>query len=86
MRYPLLRLALLSAAAVLVHGYHLGADDAEIYVPGIKKVADPSLYPFGSEFFQSHAHLSFFPDLVGGVARLTRLPSDLVIFACHLAG
>jgi len=85
-RTPILRLSLIATAAVLVHGYHLGVDDAEIYVPGIKKAADPSLYPFGSEFFQSHAHLSFFPDLVGGVARLTRLPTDLVIFMCHLLG
>jgi len=85
-RNPLLKLALLSAAAVLVHGYHLGVDDAEIYVPGIKKVADPTLYPFGAEFFQSHARLSFFPNLVGGFARVTHLPPDLVIFACHLLG
>jgi hypothetical protein len=86
LRNPILRLSLIAAAAVLVHGYHQGVDDAEIYIPGIKKAADPSLYPFGAEFFQSHAHLSFFPDLVGGIARLTRLPSDLVIFGCHLLG
>src|SRR5579883_2621402 len=58
-------LAALAGAAVLVHGYHLGVDDAEIYVPGIKKAADPDLYPFGAEFFQHHANLSLFPNLVG---------------------
>ena len=78
-------LLLLAAAAVLIHGYHLGADDAAIYVPAIKSVADPSLYPFGSEFFMSHAHLSLFPDLVGDSARLTRLPVDFMIFAWHAA-
>jgi hypothetical protein len=77
-------LLLLAAIAVLVHGYHLGADDAAIYVPAIKHVADPSLYPFGSEFFMSHAHLSLFSDIVGDSARLTRLPIDLVVFAWHL--
>jgi hypothetical protein len=82
---PLLKLLLLAALAVLVHGYHLGADDAAIYVPAIKKVADPSLYPFGAEFFLSHAHLSFFADLVGDSARLTRLPIDFVIFVWHAA-
>jgi len=80
-----LALLLVTAMAVLIHGYHLGADDAAIYVPAIKSVADPSLYPFGSEFFMSHAHLSFFPDIVGGSARLTRLPIDFVIFAWHAA-
>jgi hypothetical protein len=72
--------------AVLIHGYHLGVDDAAIYVPAIKSVADPTLYPFGSEFFMSHAHLSFFPDIVGESARLTRLPIDFVIFGWHAAG
>lgn len=79
-------LLLLAAVAVLVHGYHLGADDAAIYVPAIKRVADPGLYPFGSEFFMSHAHLSFFSDIVGDSARLTRIPVDLVIFVWHFAG
>jgi hypothetical protein len=83
---PVIGLLLITAAAVCVQGYHLGADDAAIYVPGIKKAADPGLYPFGAEFFQSHANLSLFPNLVGGSARLTGLPADLVIFAWHLAG
>jgi hypothetical protein len=81
-----LRLALIAALAVLVHGYHLGVDDAAIYVPAIKRVADPTLYPFGAEFFMSHAHLSFFPELIGGSARLSHLPIDAVIFAWHVAG
>ena len=85
-RTPLvaLRLGAITALAVLVHGYHLGVDDAAIYVPAIKRVADPTLYPFGAEFFMSHAHLSFFPELIGGSARLSRLPIDVVIFAWHV--
>ena len=85
-RTPFLRLALLTALAVLVHGYHLGVDDSEIYIPAIKRVADPGLYRFGSEFFESHARLSFFPELIGYSARLTRLPIDSVIFLWHLVG
>ena len=79
------RLLFLASLAVLVHGYHLGADDAEIYIPAIKRVADPRLYPFGSEFFMSHAHFSLFPDLVGDSARLTHLPINFVIFCWHIA-
>ena len=79
-------LLLISALAVVVHGYHLGVDDAAIYVPAIKKVADPGLYPFGAEFFLSHAHLSLFSNLVGDSARLTRLPVDLMIFVWHVGG
>ena len=67
-----------------MHGYHLGVDDSAIYVPAIKRVADPNLYPFGSEFFMSHAHLSIFAMLVGGPARLLNLPVDWVIFGGHV--
>src|ERR1039458_4279996 len=77
-------LALVAALAVLIHGYHLGADDAAIYVPAIKRVADPGLYPFGAEFFMSHARLSCFADLVGYSAKLSHLPVDLVIFLWHV--
>ena len=84
-RNPVPGLLAIAFLAVLVHGYHLGADDAAIYVPAIKQVADPTLYPFGAEFFLSHAHLSFFPNLVGGSARLTHLPVDAAIFLWHLA-
>jgi len=84
-RSPTLRLSSIAFFAVFVHGYHLGVDDAEIYIPAIKHAADPGLYPFGSEFFMSHAHLSLFPDLVGYSARLTHLPIDFVIFAWHVA-
>lgn len=83
---PVMGLASLSIAAVVVHGYHLGVDDAEIYVPAIKRAADPGLFPFGSDFFMSHAHLSLFPDLVGGFARLTHISADAAIFLCHLLG
>jgi len=68
----MLGLALLAALAMLIHGYHLGADDAAIYVPAIKRVADPALYPFGAEFFMSHAHLSCFADLVAWLCAESR--------------
>jgi hypothetical protein len=76
-------LAIIASAAVFVHGYHLGTDDAEIYVPAMKKVADPQLFPFYSEFFMRQASLSFVPDLIGKSARLTRLPIDWTIFLWH---
>src|ERR1700674_5127812 len=84
-RSAVARLILIAFLAVLVQGYHLGVDDAEIYEPAIKRAADPSLYPFGSEFFMSHAHWSLFPELVGMPARLTHLPIDFVIFSWHVA-
>ena len=71
-----LLLLLITLLSIVVHGYHTGTDDAAIYVPGIKKTADPSLYPFGSEFFMHHAGLSLFAHLVAAVTWLTRLPIE----------
>jgi len=73
----------LAVTAIAVQGYHLGVDDAEIYIPGIKRAADSGLFPFGSEFFMSHARLSLFPALVGGSARFAHLPADVAIFIWH---
>ena len=83
---PFLRLAALASAALLVHGYHLGADDAAIYIPGIKHAFDPELYSFGAQFFTMHSRLSLFSTLVGGSARLISLPIDWVILLWHWAG
>jgi len=84
LRYPWLRLLLLAFATVLVQGYHSGVDDAEIYLPAIKYVFDPHLYPFGREFFLSHAHLSLFAATVGTSARLLHLPVETAVFFWHL--
>jgi hypothetical protein len=83
---PFFRLSLLASASLLIHGYHLGADDAAIYVPGIKRAFDPELYGFGSQFFMMHAQRSVFSMLVGVPARLAHVPIDGVILAFHWMG
>ncbi len=79
-----LYLAVLTAVSLLVHGYHPAAEDSEIYVPGIKIILNPSLYPFGREFFASHARLTLFPNLIAATVRFSHLPFDLVIFFWHV--
>ncbi|MGB8479079.1 MAG: hypothetical protein WCE63_09575 [Acidobacteriaceae bacterium] len=79
-------LLLLTLFAVLVHGYHLGTDDAAIYIPAIKKAFDPQLYPFGSEFFMEHGRLSIFSPLVAISAHLFHLPIDVAIFLWYVFG
>jgi len=85
-REPFLKLLLVALGAVLVHGYHLGADDAAIYVPAVKKAFDPALYPFGAEFFEHHGRLSIFSWLVAQTAKLGHMPPDLAIFLWHILG
>lgn len=78
------KLFLLALAALFVHGYHLGTGDAAIYVPAVKKIFDPQLYPFGSEFFMEHERLSIFSHLVAWSARLFHLPIDVAIFLWYI--
>lgn len=74
-------LLLISLAAILVHGYHPGVEDAEIYLPGVKQSLDPSLYPHNAAFFASHAHLTLFPKLIAGSVRISHLPLGWAMFA-----
>src|SRR5713101_6812643 len=66
----------LTAAAALVHGYHPFVEDAEIYVPGIKKLLNPALYSLNDGFFASHAKLTLFPNLIAWSVRITHLPLE----------
>jgi len=75
-----LLLSLLTLGALLVHGYHPWAEDAEIYLPGVEKVLHPELFPFNAEFFEAHAHLTFFPNVVAASVRLSHLPLEVVLF------
>ena len=83
-RKDLLILLLLTFTALLIHGYHPGVEDSEIYLAGVEKTLDPSLFPIGNQYFESHAHLSFFAPLIADSIRLTHLPFDWAIFLWHV--
>ncbi len=78
-------LALITAGAIVVHGYHPYIEDAEIYVPGIKKALNPALYPYNTGFFASHARLSLFPNLIADSVKLTHLPFDWALLLWQYA-
>jgi hypothetical protein len=78
-------LLLLTAGALLVHGYHPYAEDAEIYLPGVEKILHPGLFPSGQEFFASHASLTIFPNLIAFSLRVTHLPMETGLFLWHVA-
>jgi hypothetical protein len=77
-------LALLTLGALLVHGYHPWAEDSGIYIPGAEKILHPELFPFNSQFFESHAHLTFFPNLIAASVRVSHLPLDVMLFFWQL--
>jgi hypothetical protein len=81
---PLLWLAALTPAILLLHGYHPFADDAGIYTAGIRKLADPSLYRPDAPFVLAHTRLSIFAHLLALIIRVTRVPLDLLLFLTYL--
>lgn len=74
-----LLLIALAMAAIVVHGYHSAVEDAEIYLPAIKKALHPSLYPHNDIFFMSHARMTMFPKLIAASVRFSHLPLDWVL-------
>ncbi len=74
----------LSALIFLVHGFHPYADDAGIYVAGIQKLIDPSLYSADAIFVVSHTRLSVFAHLLAGLARLTHLPLEWLLLLIYI--
>ena len=78
-------LLLLTLGALLVHGYHPWVEDAEIYLPGVQKILQPQLFPFNAQFFEAHARLTLFPNLVAASVRLSHLPLEAVLFFWQLA-
>jgi hypothetical protein len=83
-RPPFLALAFTAIAVFFLHGYHLGVEDSEIYLPAVKKLINPALFKFAPEFFLSHGHLSIFSPLLAWTARLTHLSADWTILAWYL--
>ncbi len=63
-----------------MHGYHPGAEDAEIYLPGVEKILQPELFPFNAQFFESHAHMTLFPNLIAASVEVSHLPLSVVTF------
>ena len=75
---------LLTAVALLIHGYHPYAEDAEIYLPGVLKILNPRLFPANAEFFGEHAGHSLYPNLIALSVRVTHLPLPWAAFLWHL--
>src|SRR5437879_2882229 len=79
----LLLLLVLTAAGVLLHGYHLGHQDGAIYLPAIKKNLNPALYPYDSAFFLSQTRWMLCGGAMAAVAVIR--PAWALVGAFHLA-
>jgi hypothetical protein len=76
---------MLTALALVVHGYHPYAEDGGLYMAGIKRLLDPALYPHGTEFVTEHLRFSLFAPMVAGLVRGSHLGLEMVLLLLHLA-
>jgi hypothetical protein len=80
----LMLILLLTAGALLIHGYHPFAEDAEIYLPGVERILQPGLFASDARFFEPYTHLSLFAPMIAASVRITYLKLDTVLFLWHL--
>jgi hypothetical protein len=83
--FAALQVTALTFLALLVHGYHPYAEDGGVYLPEIKRLLDPRLYPQGAEFVVGHLRYSMFAPAMAGLVRQSHLNVDVVMLLVHLA-
>jgi hypothetical protein len=75
----------LTAIALLIHGYHPYAEDAEIYLPGVLKILDPGLFPHNTSFFAEHAGHTLYPYLIAASVQVSHVPLPWAAFLWQMA-
>src|SRR5260370_42521993 len=78
-------LLLLTLAALLIHGYHVGIEDQGIYLPAVKQHLQPQLYPRDTELFAPQTRPTLFDEAVAASSRLTHLSLEATMLLWHLA-
>jgi hypothetical protein len=75
----------LTFLALLAHGYHPYSEDGGVYLPEIKRLLDPGLYPHGSEFVVGHLRYSLFAPAMVWLVRESHFSLEMVLLLVHLA-
>ena len=78
-------ISLLSLFAFLVQGFHPYAEDGGLYVAGIKKVLDPSLYRTRPEFVLAPMRFSPFALVVADIARIFHLSLPWLLLLLYVS-
>jgi hypothetical protein len=76
----------LTAGALLVHGYHFGVEDMAVYLPAIKKILDPALYPYDANFFLLYIRWTQFHSAVAWSVHALHLPLNWAALMWHVLG
>ena len=75
--------SLLTLFALLVQGYHPYAEDGGLYVAGILKRLDPTLYVVNPEFVLAPLRFSPFADILAWTARTLHIPVPWLLLALY---
>jgi MFS family permease len=68
---------------LLVHGYHYGVEDEAIYLPAVKQILNPTLYPHDSRFFAAQTGLTAFPAVMAFLSRVSHLSVHATFFVVY---
>lgn len=77
-------LLLLTPCVLLIHGFHPFADDAGIYVAGIRKMLNPSLFQVDSSVVVAHTQWSIFSHIFAEGLRITHLPLETGLLIAYI--
>jgi len=64
---------------------HPYAEDGGVYLPEIKRLLDPGLYPHGAEFVVGHLQYSLFAPMMAWLVRESHFSVEMVLLLVHLA-
>ena len=78
-------LALITACAFVVMGYHPGLEDDAFYLAAIKRNLNPALFPHDADFFRLQFQATIFDKLIAFSVRLTQLPLAWVVLLWQFA-
>jgi hypothetical protein len=84
-RFAAALVTVLTFFALLIHGYHPYAEDGGLYMPEIKRLVNPGLYPYGTEFVVGHLRYSLFAQTIAVLVRESHSSLEMVLFLMHLA-
>ncbi|NYF80838.1 hypothetical protein [Granulicella arctica] len=83
--FPFALVTLLTAFALLVHGYHPYAEDGGLYAAGIEHLLDPALFPHSAAFVEAHLRFSVFAPVTAALVRILHLSLPAVLLLLHLS-
>ena len=65
-------------------GYRYGTSDQAFYIPSVVRAADPAAFPRDASLIDSQGRLMLADEVIAGVVRVTRIPTDLVFVTAYV--